>query len=69
LFAPLDSGGLLIVDEPGYAPLLQTGAELLFDVFSGRRERGATINDPAAASDRDRTLARETLLRKGRAIP
>lgn len=34
---------LLIVDELGYVPLSQTGAELLFDVFSQRYERGATI--------------------------
>jgi DNA replication protein DnaC len=34
---------LLIVDELGYVPLSQTGAELLFEVFSQRHERGATI--------------------------
>jgi DNA replication protein DnaC len=34
---------LLIVDELGYVPLSQTGAELLFEVFSQRYERGATI--------------------------
>jgi DNA replication protein DnaC len=34
---------LLIVDELGYVPLSQTGAELLFDIFSQRYERGATI--------------------------
>ena len=32
---------LLIVDELGYVPLSQTGAELLFEVFSQRYERGA----------------------------
>lgn len=34
---------LLIVDELGYVPLSQTGSELLFEVFSQRYERGATI--------------------------
>jgi DNA replication protein DnaC len=34
---------LLIVDELGYVPLSQTGAELLFEVFSQRYQRGATI--------------------------
>ena len=34
---------LLIVDELGYVPLSQTGAELLFKVFSQRYERGATL--------------------------
>lgn len=34
---------LLIVDELGYVPLTATGAELLFEVFSQRYERGSTI--------------------------
>jgi DNA replication protein DnaC len=34
---------LLIIDEPGNVPLPQTGAELLFEVFSQHYERGATI--------------------------
>ena len=34
---------LLIVDELGYVPLSQTGAELLFEIFSQRYERGSTI--------------------------
>ena len=34
---------LLIIDELGYVPLSQTGAELLFEVFSQRYERGAMI--------------------------
>ena len=34
---------LLIVDELGYVPLSATGAELLFEVFSQRYERGSTI--------------------------
>jgi DNA replication protein DnaC len=39
----LASCKLLIIDELGYVPLSQTGAELLFEVFSQRYERGATI--------------------------
>ena len=34
---------LLIIDELGYVPLSPTSAELLFEVFSQRYERGATI--------------------------
>jgi DNA replication protein DnaC len=34
---------LLIVDELGFVPLSKTGAELLFEVFSQRYERGATL--------------------------
>ena len=34
---------LLIIDELGYVPLSQTGAELLFEVFSQRYERSAMI--------------------------
>ena len=34
---------VLIVDELGYVPLSPTGAELLFEVFSQRYERGSTI--------------------------
>ena len=34
---------LLIIDELGYVPLSRTGAELLFDVFSQRHERGSTV--------------------------
>jgi hypothetical protein len=33
----------VIIDELGYVPLSQTGAELLFEVFSQRYERGSTI--------------------------
>ncbi len=39
----LASYKLLIIDELGYVPLSPTGAELLFEVFSQRYERGATI--------------------------
>ena len=34
---------LLIIDELGYVPLSQTGAELLFEIFSQRYERGSTV--------------------------
>ena len=34
---------LLIIDELGYVPLSQTGAELLFEVLSQRYERGSII--------------------------
>lgn len=34
---------LLIIDELGYVPLSPTGAELLFEIFSQRYERGSTI--------------------------
>ncbi len=34
---------LLIVDELGYVPLSPNGAELLFEVFSQRYERGSTL--------------------------
>ena len=34
---------LLIVDELGFVPLSRTGAELLFEVFSQRYERGSVM--------------------------
>jgi len=34
---------LLIIDELGYVPLSPSGAEMLFEVFSQRYERGSTI--------------------------
>src|SRR5258705_1693061 len=34
---------LLIIDELGYVPLSATGAELLFEVFSQRYERGSAL--------------------------
>ena len=39
----LASVKLLIIDELGYVPLSPTGAELLFETFSQRYERGSTI--------------------------
>jgi DNA replication protein DnaC len=43
LQAQLSTVKLLIIDELGYVPLSQTGAELLFEIFSQRHERGSTI--------------------------
>ena len=34
---------LLIIDELGFVPLSTTGAELLFEVFSQRYERGSIL--------------------------
>jgi DNA replication protein DnaC len=34
---------LLIIDELGFVPLSKTGAELLFEVFRQRCERGSTL--------------------------
>ena len=34
---------LLIVDELGYVPFSKTGAELLFEIFSQRYERGSVV--------------------------
>ena len=39
----LTGNKLLIIDELGYVPLSPSGAELLFEVFSQRYERGSTI--------------------------
>ncbi|HET6467929.1 MAG TPA: IS21-like element helper ATPase IstB, partial [Geminicoccaceae bacterium] len=39
----LEGYKLLIVDELGYVPLSTTGAELLFEVFARRYERGSVI--------------------------
>ena len=46
---------LLIIDELGFVPLSRTGAELLFEVFSQRYERGSvmvTTNLPFRRVDR-----------------
>ena len=40
---PYDSDARSIIDELGYVPLSTTGAELLFEVFSQRYERGSTL--------------------------
>ncbi len=39
----LASYKLLIIDELGFVPLSKVGAELLFEVFSQRYERGSTL--------------------------
>ena len=39
----LNTVKLLVVDELGYVPFTAAGAELLFDVFSQRYERSATL--------------------------
>ena len=39
----LSSPNLLIIDELGFVPLSRTGAELLFEVFSQRYERGSIM--------------------------
>ena len=39
----LQAPKLLIIDELGYVPLSPTGAELMFEVFSQRHERGSMI--------------------------
>jgi DNA replication protein DnaC len=46
LQAQLQNVKLLIIDELGYVPLSQIGAELLFEVFSQRYERGSTMGHP-----------------------
>jgi DNA replication protein DnaC len=43
LWGQLAGNKLLIIDELGYVPLSPSGAELLFEVFSQRYERGSTI--------------------------
>jgi DNA replication protein DnaC len=43
LQAQLAAVKLLVIDELGYVPLSQTGAELLFEIFSQRHEHGSTI--------------------------
>lgn len=39
----LQTYDLLIVDELGFVPFSKSGAELLFDIFSSRYERGSVI--------------------------
>jgi DNA replication protein DnaC len=43
LQAQLAAVKLLIIDELGYVPFSQTRAELLFEIFGQRHERGSTI--------------------------
>src|ERR1700687_4427203 len=43
IHSQLEGYKLLIIDELGYVPLSTPGAELLFEVFSQRYERGSTL--------------------------
>ena len=52
---------LLIVDELGYVPLWPTGAELLFEAFSQRYERGSTITSNLPFEDWKSVLGSERL--------
>ena len=52
---------LLIIDELGFVPLSRTGAELLFEVFSQRYERGL---DPRDHQPAVRRVDRDVRLRK-----
>ena len=47
---------LLIIDELGFVPLSRTGAELLFEVFSQRYERGSILVHQPALRRVDRGL-------------
>ena len=47
---------LLIVDELGYVPFTAVGSELLFEVFSQRYQRGATVIVWAPLSNEDRRM-------------
>ena len=40
---PKDPFNYSVIDELGFVPLSKTGAELLFEVFSQRYERGSTM--------------------------
>ena len=35
--------GSIVIDELGFVPLSKSGAELLFEIFSQRYERGSTL--------------------------
>lgn len=48
---------LLVIDELGYVPLSQTGAELLFEVFSQRYERGSTNRAALKSSSSRRDIS------------
>jgi hypothetical protein len=53
----LNTVKLLIVDELGYVPFTAVGSELLFEVFSQRYERGATLVDtPTGRVDPEQTF-------------
>ena len=61
---------LLIIDELGFVPLSRTGAELLFEVFSQRYERGSTMVTTNLPFDRvDRGLRLGTAHRSAAGPP
>lgn len=54
---------LVVIDELGYAPVDRVGADLLFQVFSGRYERGSTIiTTNRAFRDWAKTFANDSTL-------
>ena len=54
---------LLIIDELGYLPIDKLGGDLLFQVFSGRYERGATlITTNRAFKEWTKTFANDSTL-------
>ena len=65
----LASYKLLIIDEPGFVPLSKTGAELLFEVFSQRYERGAILVTSQPAVRRVDRGVRRRAPRRGAARP
>ena len=54
---------LLIIDELGFVPLSRTGAELLFEVFSQRYERGSVL-DPRDHQPAVRRVDRDVRVRE-----
>ena len=52
---------LKIIDELGFVPLSRTGAELLFEVFSQRYERGSPRDHQPAVRRVDRDFGSERL--------
>ena len=56
---------LLIIDELGFVPLSTTGAELLFEVFSQRYERGSILVTTNLPYERGSTSGPRSLARKG----
>ena len=59
---------LLIVDELGFVPLSKTGAEMLFEVFSQRYERAATLvtSNLLCGAPHNRFNAESIFMRSGR---
>ena len=59
---------LLIIDELGFVPLSKTGAELLFEVFSQRYERGSILAPNGPISSALICPAKGTWRRAGHAL-